>query len=287
MSISTELRLPASAKLNLTLRIVGRRPDGYHLLQTVFQFVDLCDWITYRVRGDDVITLLNPLPGVPEESDLTVRAARILRREVGSTPGVEISIEKNLPMGGGLGGGSSDAATTLLALNALWGLNLSIDRLAELGLELGADVPVFVRGIAAWAEGVGEKIVPLPDLAEPWYVILNPPCHVATGAVFNAPGLTRDHHPITIRDFLAGQQENHCLSVVTELYPPVRDALAALGAHAGEARLTGTGACVFAAYASKEEAESAAEALAQDWKVFVTRGVNVSPAHSALELAKQ
>jgi 4-diphosphocytidyl-2-C-methyl-D-erythritol kinase len=280
------LRLPAPAKLNLMLRIVGRRPDGYHLLQTVFQFIDRCDWITFRKGGDGHIGLKNPLAGVPEESDLTVRAARLLRQVGGDgEQGVEIEIEKNLPMGGGLGGGSSDAATTLLGLNKLWGFDLSIDQLAELGLQLGADVPVFIRGYAAWAEGVGENLKPLPDLPEPWYVVVTPPCHVATGLVFSAPGLTRDNKLITIADFLAGQQENHCLPIVAEMYPLVREALADLGAHSERPKLTGTGACVFAAFGDRVEAEGAARSLADRWRVFVAKGANLSPLHKALGLA--
>jgi len=277
--VGDEWRLPAPAKLNLMLRIIGRRADGYHLLQTVFQFVDLCDWITFRARDDGHIVLRNPLPGVPAESDLTVRAAHLLRSEAGrETAGVEIGIEKVLPMGGGLGGGSSDAATTLLALNALWRLGLSIERLAELGLRLGADVPVFVRGMSAWAEGVGEQIIPLRDLAEPWYVIVHPSCHVATGAVFNAPGLTRNHEPIKIADFLAGRQENHCLATVCAMYPPVSDALSALQRRAGRARLTGTGACVFAECRSESHARAVAERLSARWDARVARGMNRSPA---------
>ena len=280
------LRLPAPAKLNLMLHVVGRKPDGYHLLQTVFQFIDRCDWITLRKTSDGHIRLKNPLPGVPEESDLTVRAAKLLRQSCASiNQGVEIEIEKNLPMGGGLGGGSSDAATTLLGLNELWESGVSIDALAELGLQLGADVPVFIRGHAAWAEGVGENLSPLPDLAEPWYVVVTPPCHVSTGLVFSASGLTRDHKPITIADFLAGQQDNHCLPVVSEMYPIVHEALNDLCAHCERPKLTGTGACVFGAFADKASAEQAAFVLANRWQVFVAKGVNISPVHKVLGLA--
>jgi 4-diphosphocytidyl-2-C-methyl-D-erythritol kinase len=280
------LRLPAPAKLNLMLRVVGRKPNGYHLLQTVFQFIDRCDWITLRKTSDGRIGLKNPLPGVPEESDLTVRAAKVLKETCrGLNYGVEIEIEKNLPMGGGLGGGSSDAATTLLGLDRLWESGLSNDVLAELGLQLGADVPVFVRGYAAWAEGVGENLSPLLELPEPWYVVVTPPCHVTTGLVFSAPGLTRDNKPITIADFLAGQQDNHCLPVVAEMYPVVREALNDLSVYCERPKLTGTGACVFGAFADKASAEGAALALAKRWQVFVAKGVNTSPAHKALGLA--
>ena len=279
------LRLPAPAKLNLMLRVVGRRADGYHLLQTVFQFIDRCDWITLRARNDGAIILNTPLAGVPADADLTIRAARLLRSEAQSIgAGVEISIEKNLPMGGGLGGGSSDAATTLLGLNLLWDLGFGVSRLAEIGLQLGADVPVFIRGHAAWAEGVGEHLTPLADLPEPWYVVIVPPCQVATGAIFTAPGLTRNNKAITIADFLAGQQENHCLPVVAEMYPQVQEALDALGACAEDAKLTGTGACVFAAFAEERHADQVAESLRQRWQVFVAKGANMSSLHKALGL---
>lgn len=280
------LRLPAPAKLNLMLRVVGRKPDGYHLLQTVFQFIDRCDWIVLRARQDGHISLASPLPGVPEEADLTVRAAKLLREAAGNAGlGVAIAVEKNLPMGGGLGGGSSDAATTLLGLNALWNLGMSIDALAELGLRLGADVPVFVRGYAAWGEGVGEDLIPLPDLPEPWYLVVAPPCHVATGAVFSSPDLTRDNKTITIADFVAGQQDNHCLPVVLAMYPQIGEALEAVAKHSGSVKLTGTGACVFGTFADEAEARDAAGKLSTKWPVFVAKGMNRSPTHKVLGLA--
>ena len=280
-----QLRLPAPAKLNLMLRVVGKRPDGYHLLQTVFQFIDRCDWIVLRSRDDGRIALEASLPGVPEDSDLTIRAAKLLRQAAGDARlGVDIKVEKNLPMGGGLGGGSSDAATTLLGLNALWGLGLSVEALAELGLKLGADVPVFVRGYAAWGEGVGEDLTPLPDLPEPWYVVVVPPCHVATGVVFSSKDLTRDNKTITITDFVAGQQENHCLPVVVSMYPKVGEALGAIAQY-GPAKLTGTGACVFGTFADETDAQNAASKLGSHWKVFVAKGLNKSPAHNLLGLA--
>lgn len=274
------LRLPAPAKLNLLLRIVGRREDGYHLLQTVFQFIDRCDWLTLHPRSDGAIRLAAPLPGVPEETDLTVRAARALRAAAGLNLGVTIEVEKHLPMGGGLGGGSSDAATTLLGLNRLWNAGLSLGELKSLGLQLGADVPVFIEGYAAWAEGVGEDLTPL-ELPEPWYVVIVPDCHVATGAVFTAPDLTRDNAPITIRDFVEGQRDNHCLPVVLEMYPAVGAAMMALSSY-GEARLTGTGACVFAAFKHEQEARLAAAGLGSAWTVFVAKGLNRSPVHTLL-----
>ncbi|QFY43755.1 4-(cytidine 5'-diphospho)-2-C-methyl-D-erythritol kinase [Candidatus Methylospira mobilis] len=280
----SSLRLPAPAKLNLMLRIVGRRPDGYHLLQTVFQFIDLCDWITLTPRQDGVIRRVNPLPGVPEDSDLAVRAARALRDACGNPLlGVDIDLEKNLPMGGGVGGGSSDAATVLLGLNQLWRLHFGLDEIAALGLNLGADVPVFVRGFSAWGEGVGEHLTALPDLPEPWYVVLAPHCQVATGAIFGAPGLTRDNKPITMVEFLRGNEENHCLPVVTERYPLVKEALFNLELVCGGSRLTGTGACVFAVLEYEHDARHAAEQLAAgEWQVFVAKGSNISPLHNRL-----
>ncbi len=266
---------PAPAKLNLMLRIVGRRDDGYHLLQTVFQLVDWCDRISFAWRQDDQITLARPLPGVPPSQDLTVRAAKLLQQAAGIRRGVDIRVEKRLPMGGGLGGGSSDAATVLVALNALWHLGLTEADLIELGVGLGADVPVFIKGRSAWAEGVGEKLVPL-DLPEPWYVIVLPPCHVSTAAVFAAPDLTRNSPPATISDFLGGMRMNDCLPAVRHLYPDVDAAVTALSAY-GEARLTGTGACVFAAFAEREQAELVAGELAKSWRVQVARGLNHSP----------
>ncbi len=266
---------PAPAKLNLMLRIVGRRADGYHRLQTVFQLLDWCDRISFAWRPDGRVTLARPLPGVPPERDLAVRAAKRLQRAAGIRRGVEIRVEKRLPMGGGLGGGSSDAATVLVALNALWRLGLSEAELIELGVGLGADVPVFIKGRAAWAEGVGEELVPL-ELPEPWYVVVVPPCQVSTAAVFAAPDLTRNSPPVTISDFLGGMRVNDCLPVVRRLHPEVDAALEALSAF-GEARLTGTGACVFAAFPEQVQAERAAASLACSWQVRVARGLNRSP----------
>jgi 4-diphosphocytidyl-2-C-methyl-D-erythritol kinase len=285
MSVSS-LRLPAPAKLNLMLRVVGRRPDGYHLLQTVFQFIDRCDWIELTPQTDGQVSLANPLPGVPETSDLTVRAAKLLRQTVGDkTLGVRIVVEKCLPMGGGLGGGSSDAATTLLGINSLWNLGLPIAFLADLGLLLGADVPVFVRGYAAWGEGVGDDLTPMPDLPEPWYLVVAPPCHVATGAIFSSSELTRDNKRITISDFVAGEQDNHCLPVVVKMYPQIGEAIKALGAYAQWPKLTGTGSCVFGTFANEAEAINAMQQLSGKWQVFVAKGMNRSPAHGVLGLA--
>lgn len=277
------IRWPAPAKLNLMLRVVGRRDDGYHLLQTVFQFVELCDYILLRKREDDQIRLLNPLPDVPESSDLTVRAAHALRQAAGIEAGVDIRIEKNIPMGGGLGGGSSDAATVLLGLDRLWKTGLSVDVLARIGLRLGADVPVFLGGYSAWAEGVGEYLTPL-DLPEPWYVIVSPPCHVSTGLVFNSPELTRNNKIIKIADFIAGSEENHCLPVVLDLYPEIRKAMDDLDLFS-KSRLTGTGSCVYSAFDTEEKARRCASGLSKRWSVYVTQGRNISPLHVAMRLA--
>ncbi len=273
---------PAPAKLNLMLRIVGRRPDGYHLLQTVFQFIDLCDWLSFYPTNDGRVTLQKTLAGVAEADDLTIRAANLLKVETGCNLGVCIAVEKNLPMGGGLGGGSSDAATTLVVLNKLWQLNLSTEKLMALGLSLGADVPIFVYGHAAWAEGVGEKISRITP-TEQWIVVIKPDCHVNTGEIFSARELTRDSKSITIADFTAGQHQNDCVEVVCQRYPFVHNALVDLSEFS-EARLTGTGACVFAQFDSKESAVRAYQSLKNKWQVYLTKGINVSPLFSKLRM---
>ncbi|WP_333877170.1 4-(cytidine 5'-diphospho)-2-C-methyl-D-erythritol kinase [Methylobacter sp.] len=271
---------PAPAKLNLMLRITGQRSDGYHLLQTVFQFIELCDWITFHPVDDGRVSLQEPIPGVPESDDLTVRAAKLLKAETGCEQGVRIEVKKNLPMGGGLGGGSSDAATTLVVLNVLWGLQLSMERLMELGLTLGADVPVFVYGYSAWAEGVGEKLKRI-DIPEQWFVVIKPNCHVDTREVFLSKDLTRNSKSIRIADFIAGQHQNDCLGVVRERYQFVKDALVELSEFS-EARLTGTGACVFAQFDSEAAAASAYRSLQKKWQVYLVKGVNESPLFSKL-----
>jgi 4-diphosphocytidyl-2-C-methyl-D-erythritol kinase len=272
---------PAPAKLNLMLRITGRRPDGYHELQTVFQFVDWADALDFRLRSDGGIERVSELPGVAAEDDLVVRAARLLRARCAGPEGVDIRVHKRLPMGGGLGGGSSDAATVLLALNHLWGCGLDAAALADLGLELGADVPVFVHGHAAWAEGVGER---LRDIAppEPWYLLLVPPVQVSTAAVFADPDLTRNSRPITIRAFIAGERPNDCLSVVARRYPEVAQAIEWLEEFSS-AQMTGTGACVFAAFGSRAQAEAALARMPARWSGRVTRGCNRSPLRDRLE----
>lgn len=271
----TDKPWPAPAKLNLFLHITGRREDGYHLLQTVFQFLDHGDRLYFSLRPDGRIRRLSKLPDVPEASDLVVRAAKLLQEVSGCTQGVDIRVDKRLPMGGGLGGGSSDAATTLIALNHLWALNLPPETLAEMGLQLGADVPVFVHGHAAWAEGVGEKLTDV-ELPEPWFVVLVPPVQVSTAEIFTSPELTRDCPPITIRDFLDGQGGNVCQALVVKHYPEVAAALEWLGKY-GKAMMTGTGACVFAAFEQEARAREVFSARPEGWQGFVAQGRNRSP----------
>ncbi len=280
MEVITSAAWPAPAKLNLMLRIVGRRPDGYHLLQTVFQFLDHSDWLWFAPRDDGVIEREGEIAGVSPDADLTVRAARLLQQVAGTHQGATIQIIKNLPMGGGLGGGSSDAATALVALNHAWRTGLSFAELAKLGLQLGADVPVFVHGQAAWAEGVGEQLTPI-TLEEPWFVVLKPACHVATGAVFNDPELTKNSPLSTITDFVKGAGGNDCEAVVYRRYPEVAAAAAWLAQH-GAARLTGTGACVFAAFPDADHAQRVLAQLPTGWVGFMARGCNRSPLQERL-----
>ncbi|RMG57775.1 MAG: 4-(cytidine 5'-diphospho)-2-C-methyl-D-erythritol kinase [Gammaproteobacteria bacterium] len=277
-------RWPAPAKLNLFLHVTGRRGDGYHLLQTVFQFLDHGDELAFLPAEDEQICRQGSVPGVPEEDDLIIRAAHLLARHTGCRRGVTIAVRKRLPMGGGLGGGSSDAATVLVALNRLWGLDLSTEELARLGLELGADVPVFIHGQAAWAEGVGERLQPV-QLPEPWYLVLRPPVSVSTATVFGHPRLTRNSAPITICDFLSGRGENVCEPVVRSLHPEVGEVLDWLGQHAPHpARMTGTGSCVFAAFEDRATARAVLEQAPAEWEGFVARGRNRSPLLDRLDL---
>jgi 4-diphosphocytidyl-2-C-methyl-D-erythritol kinase len=267
---------PAPGKLNLFLHVVGRRGDGYHLLQTAFQFIDLADEIRFFTRPDGVIERLGDVPGVAPEADLTVRAARRLAsRASAGLPGVAIEVIKRLPMQGGVGGGSSDAATVLVALNELWDLGLDDDELAGIGLELGADVPVFVRGRAAWAEGVGEQLTAV-DFPEHVYLLVRPDATVGTADVFKAPELTRDSPAITIRGFLMAGGRNDCEPVVRKRFPAVAEALDWLGRIA-PARLTGTGSCVYAAMPDEAGARAALNQLPARWSGYVVRGMNRSP----------
>ena len=279
------LTLPGPAKLNLMLHITGRRADGYHELQTLFQFLDYGDELSFRLREDGQIHLLTELPGVDHNSNLIVRAARLLQRESGCTLGADIQLTKRLPMGGGIGGGSSDAATTLLGLDHLWNTGLGEDRLAELGLSLGADVPVFVRGRAAFAEGVGERLQPV-DLAEPWFLVIAPQVSVSTAEIFADPELTRNTPAITVRSLLAGGGHNDCQPVVEKRYPEVRNALSLLNKFV-QARMTGTGACVFGSFPNEGEADKVRRQLPATLPSFVARGRNVSMLHRSLEQMAQ
>lgn len=281
---------PAPAKINLFLRVLGRRSDGYHELQTAFQFLAYGDEIQLSVRADGCIQRCTNLPGVSERFDLTVRAARRLQSFSGTKLGVDIGIEKRLPLGGGLGGGSSNAATVLVALNHLWRLQLSVDTLAELGLALGADVPVFVRGRAAWGEGVGEHLTPI-ELEEPWYLVVHPGCHVSTASVFAAPTLTRNATPVKICSFLSdptGSTKqlsprelvhrigNDCEALVRKQHPEV-DAVFRWLSRFGSARMTGTGAAVFMPLNGEDEGHQLLARLPAHWWGIVTQGRNRSP----------
>jgi len=279
------LTLPAPAKLNLMLHITGRRADGYHELQTLFQFLDYGDELVLRPREDGQIRLLTELPGVDHDSNLIVRAARLLQRESGCALGADIQLTKRLPMGGGIGGGSSDAATTLVGLDHLWNTRLGEDRLAELGLNLGADVPVFVRGRAAFAEGVGERLQPV-DLPEPWFLVIAPQVSVSTAEIFADPELTRNTPAITVRSLLAGGGHNDCQPVVEKRYPEVRNALSLLNKFV-QARMTGTGACVFGSFPNEDEADKVRRQLPATLPSFVARGRNVSMLHRSLERMAQ
>ncbi|NGX15764.1 4-(cytidine 5'-diphospho)-2-C-methyl-D-erythritol kinase [Wenzhouxiangella sp. XN24] len=268
---------PAPAKLNLFLQVTGRRPDGYHDLQTVFQLLDFGDDIFLETTSDGVISRPEGLAAVAPEDDLAVRAARRLQAACGTRQGAEIRIRKRIPAGGGLGGGSSDAATVLVGLNHLWGLGWPVERLAALGLELGADVPVFIHGRSAWAEGVGERLIPV-TLPPACFAVICPDCFVSTAAVFADPELTRDSAETTIHGFLSSGGRNDCEPVVRRRYPAVAAALDWLGARSGaRARLTGTGGCVFAQFAALADAREALADLPREWTGFVARGLDESP----------
>ncbi|WP_324710615.1 4-(cytidine 5'-diphospho)-2-C-methyl-D-erythritol kinase [Pseudomonas citronellolis] len=275
------LTLPAPAKLNLFLHILGRRADGYHELQTLFQFLDHADELHFAPREDGQIRLHTDVPGVPHDSNLIVRAARQLQEQSGCRLGADIWLDKHLPMGGGIGGGSSDAATTLVGLNHLWQLGWDEDRLAALGLGLGADVPVFVRGRAAFAEGVGEKLTPV-ELEEPWFLVAVPQVFVSTAEVFSDPELTRDTAPIKVRSLLGVDGRNDCQTVVEKRYPAVRNALMSLNKFTS-ARLTGTGACVFGSFPNQGDADKVRRQLPATLPSFVAQGRNISLLHRKLQ----
>jgi 4-diphosphocytidyl-2-C-methyl-D-erythritol kinase len=282
---------PAPAKINRFLHIVGQRDDGYHLLQTVFQFLDYSDVLDFTVRDDGKINLHTELSIEPEDN-LAVKAARLLQAQGADEMGVDIRLHKRLPMGGGLGGGSSDAATVLVALDHLWQLNLGEKALSELGLQLGADVPVFIHGRSAWAEGIGEK---LQDIAldEAWFCVIVPAVHVSTAAIFTDQELTRNTSPIKIADFLQGKGVNDCEALVVKRYADVAEAIDWLKEHTDnspactvQARMTGTGACVFAGMKTQDDAKSIIEQLPTGWHAFIARGLNQSPLLARLEQEK-
>jgi len=279
---------PAPAKLNLFLHVTGQRADGYHDLQTLFQIIDLCDELAFEIdrsgviaRVDDAAAAPGPLAAIPSADDLCVRAATLLRTRVADPAlGVRIRLRKRIPLGGGLGGGSSDAATTLLVLNHLWGCGLPVSQLAELGLTLGADVPVFVQGDSGLGEGVGERLTPL-TLPERWFLVLHPGVSVPTREVFQAPELTRNSPILTIPALLASGGRNDCEPVVRKRYPQVAEALDWLGRFA-PSRLTGTGSCLFASFDSAAAAERVAGRVPDEWRVWVARGVSRSPLQALL-----
>jgi 4-diphosphocytidyl-2-C-methyl-D-erythritol kinase len=266
---------PAPAKINLFLHILGRREDGYHELQTVFQFLSRCDLLYFKPRHDGAIHRSSELPGVEPAADLVVRAAQLLQKASGTRLGVDISVEKQLPLGGGLGSGSSDAATTLVALNRLWRLRWTGEALASLGLKLGADVPIFVYGQAAWAEGVGEQFTPMV-LDEPWYLVVQPKCAISTAQIFADPALTRNTPAIRMLNLDLDKACNDCEPLVTARYPEVSRILEWLRQR-GNGRLSGTGSCVFSRYETELQARKALASLPEGWKGFVAKGLNRSP----------
>lgn len=271
----------APAKLNLFLHITGRRADGYHELQTLFQLLDFGDRIAIEITDDSRIERPQELPGVPEAADLMVRAARQLQAHCGVSKGCRIYIDKRLPMGGGIGGGSSDAATVFMVLNRLWGCDLNLQELAELGKQLGADVPVFIHGRTAWGEGIGEQLTPVV-LPERWYVVLRPDVHISTPALFLSEQLTRDCSRIKIRDFLASGGQNVFEPLVRKGYPEVETAITAM-AESGSFKLTGTGSCIFAEFDSVTLAQEVLAAAPKGLEGFVAKGVSTSPLLHELE----
>ncbi len=278
------LTFSAPAKINLFLHVIGRRQDGYHLLQTVFRFLDFSDELRFAVRTDGVVKLHTPTSGVPEEQDLCVRAAKLLKQESGVSQGADISLQKKIPMGGGLGGGSSDAATTLLALNQMWDVNWDKDQLIELGLQLGADVPIFVFGQNAFAEGIGEKLASV-ELPSAWYLVLMPPVQVSTAEIFTSKELTRNTIPIRIPPFSIWQGHNDLESVVCQKYPLVARCLEWLKQleNTTIAAMSGSGACVFAEFPTEVAARTAFESIPADMSGFVARGLDYHPFYKSRE----
>ncbi len=278
----SRLIFESPGKLNLMLHITGRRDDGYHLLQTVFQFIELYDYLTFEITKDGSITRSGSQTSVNEADDIILLAAKLLQSKYQISLGLRYSIEKHIPIGGGLGGGSSNAATTLMVLNKLWKLNLELSELATLGLQLGADVPVFIEGKSAWANGIGEELTPV-DLPKPWFVVIYPQLFVSTAEIFASEQLTRNCDPITIRAFLAGQGCNVCEPVACQLYPDIQKVIDWLSQYS-KARMTGTGACVFASFDSLEQAESVKSLAPKYWSAFVVKAMNQNPVIEQCEL---
>lgn len=281
-SLNTVWHLPAPAKLNLFLHITGVRDDGYHNLQTVFQILDYSDDVSLSLRDDGLIHRTSGLAEVAEEDDLLVRAAKALQAYTGTSYGANVGVTKKLPVGGGIGGGSSDAATTLLGLNAMWRCNLDALELSEIAAKLGADVPVFVQGSSAWAEGIGDQLTPI-NLPEKWYLVIHPAVFVSTGKLFSSEVLTRDKAVLRIRDFPDADSENVFESVVRERYSEVDKALEWLDNYSAS-RMTGTGSCVFASFKSLQSAKKVLQQVPGQWNAFIAKGVNQSPVLQALKL---
>ena len=272
---------PAPAKLNLMLNVIGQRADGYHELQTVFQIIAISDWLNIVPTDHNDVTLSCRSADIKMDENLVLKAAQLLKQRSGSKSGAHITLKKILPMGAGLGGGSSDAATTLVVLNEVWGLGLSVEQLAVLGLELGADVPVFVKGCSAWAEGVGEKVTPI-ELPEKWFVVVNTDYHCSTREVFTHKHLTRVNSAITIRDFLNGQENNSCLPVVRQMSQELDDVYRRFSVFS-KVYLTGTGSSMFAKCNTRQEAVSLSDQLPVGWNKWVVKGVNESPLQKSLK----
>ncbi len=274
---------PAPAKLNLFLHVIGRRTDGYHLLQTAFQLIDYGDLLHFQVRADGIIRRTNLVHGVAEEDDLVVRAAKLLQAQCPSTTsllGADITLDKRLPMGGGLGGGSSDAATTLMALNYLWQTGLSRTQLLQLSLPLGADIPFFLYGQNAFAEGIGEALTPIAT-PDDWFIVIEPGVMVPTPAIFSAKDLTRDSKPVKITDFSDSNNKrafgrNDLQTVAANMFPPIADAIDWLGNY-GNARMTGSGACVFCAFADQHSADAVLKKVPADWKAWKAKAITHHP----------
>lgn len=279
-----KLTLPAPAKFNHFLHICGRRADGYHNLQTVFEFLELADELTFSQRNDGIIHLHTHFDNIPSEDNLIVKAAYALQQATHSHLGADIDIQKNLPTGAGIGGGSSNAATTLVALNTLWKTALTQQQLQAIGITLGADVPIFIHGHSAWAEGIGEELTDI-TMPEKWYLLLFPPCHVSTATIFSHPELTRDSKMMKIATFLgqgnSSDFQNDCESLVRRLYSEVDEALTLLSTYAN-AQMTGTGACVFASFTTQEHALEVAKKMPSTFRACVSKSLNISPLHTAL-----